>query len=292
MFLKEYKIMLAKDSRIIYKSKDYYYKRLKLLEKEHFIKRVDRFYIKLDFKGLKLIKSMGYDYRNICRRIDYQERIKEISKIATLTLDSCIKFKSSLELKDNTIFTETSRKYIGELEYQNKKYLTYYISNNKCSKYIRQVLNDIQKTINYKNILLFMENTKCINKTNKYFIFGKESTVIVKANKENFEKMRLFENFDTYELINKIFKGKEILLSNWRKADYMIDNKEYILFMPFVDTEKLHRINIFYNNNIQKDIIINILTLKENKAIIDEILTKKTNIIEIDTLIGGINEKI
>ena len=137
-----------------------------------------------------------------------------------------------------------------------------------------------------------MENTKCINKTNKYFIFGKESTVIVKANKENFEKMRLFENFDTYELINKIFKGKEILLSNWRKADYMIDNKEYILFMPFVDTEKLHRINIFYNNNIQKDIIINILTLKENKAIIDEILTKKTNIIEIDTLIGGINEKI
>ena len=104
--------------------------------------------------------------------------------------------------------------------------------------------------------------------------------------------MRLFENFDTYELINKIFKGKEILLSNWRKADYMIDNKEYILFMPFVDTEKLHRINIFYNNNIQKDIIINILTLKENKAIIDEILTKKTNIIEIDTLIGGINEKI
>ena len=98
-FLKKYKIMLASESKRIYKSKDYHFKRLKVLEKEKYIKRVDRYYIRLDIKGTKLMKEMGYEYYRICRRKDYQDRVKEIVKIATLTLDSNISFIPSWELK-------------------------------------------------------------------------------------------------------------------------------------------------------------------------------------------------
>ena len=47
MFLARYKMMLGTDCRRIYKSKDHYRKRLKVLEKEKYIRRINRIYIKL-----------------------------------------------------------------------------------------------------------------------------------------------------------------------------------------------------------------------------------------------------
>ena len=290
MFLKKYKIMFAADSKRIYQSIDYHNKRLKVLEKERYIRRVDRYYIKLDINGIKLMRDIGYDYHNLCRRMDYQDRVKEISKIASLTLDSSMNFIASWELKDKSAFTEAGRKFIGELKYQNKNYLTYYISKNKGTVYIKQIINDIQKAVNYKNILVFMENLKPISKSNKYFIFGKENTLIVNVSKENLDKIRLFQKMDLYEIIKRIYKEKEVLLSNWNKADYMTEDKEYIILMPFLNTEKLHNLNIFYKNNQEIKRKIDILTLKENREKINEILTNRTNIIDIDYLLGGIYE--
>ena len=290
MFLKKYKIMFAADSKRIYQSIDYHNKRLKVLEKERYIRRVDRYYIKLDINGIKLMRDIGYDYHNLCRRMDYQDRVKEISKIASLTLDSSMNFIASWELKDKSAFTEAGRKFIGELKYQNKNYLTYYISKNKGTVYIKQIINDIQKAINYKNILVFIESLKPISKSNKYFIFGKENTLIVNASKENLDKIRLFQKMDLYEIIKRIYKEKEVLLSNWNKADYMTEDKEYIILMPFLNTEKLHNLNIFYKNNQEIKRKIDILTLKENREKINEILTNRTNIIDIDYLLGGIYE--
>ena len=290
MFLKKYKIMFAADSKRIYQSIDYHNIRLKVLEKERYIRRVDRYYIKLDINGIKLMRDIGYDYHNLCRRMDYQDRVKEISKIASLTLDSSMNFIASWELKDKSAFTEAGRKFIGELKYQNKNYLTYYISKNKGTVYIKQIINDIQKAVNYKNILVFMENLKPISKSNKYFIFGKENTLIVNVSKENLDKIRLFQKMDLYEIIKRIYKEKEVLLSNWNKADYMTEDKEYIILMPFLNTEKLHNLNIFYKNNQEIKRKIDILTLKENRGKINEILTNRTNIIDIDYLLGGIYE--
>lgn len=287
-FLKKYKIMLASESKKIYKSKDYHFKRLKVLEKERYIKRVDRYYIRLDIKGTKLMKEMGYEYYRICRRKDYQDRVKEIVKIATLTLDSSIDFIPSWELKNNNIFTDTARKFVGELIYQQKRYIAYYISKGKENIYIRQVINDIQKTVGYNNIIVFMEDIKVLNKSNQYFIFGKDSTLIIKSNKSNLDKMRYFQKIDLYEVIKQLYK-KELLLSNWKKADYMTEDRQYILLMPFIDTEKLHKLNIFYNNNKMSNRKIDIITLKENKGKIEEILTNNANIIELDNLLGGIN---
>lgn len=291
-FLRKYKIMLAADAKRIYQSKGYHYKRLKVLENEKCIKRINRYYIKLDMKGIDTIKEFAYEYNNVCRKQEYQSRLKEIVRIATLTIDSTIQFVPSWELKDNNIFTETSRKFIGELIFQDKKTVAYYIAKEKQRVYISQIINDIQKAVNYKNVILFMENLKFLNKNNYYFISGKESTVIIKVNSKNLERMRQFQELDFYEILTKIYPEKEILLSNWKKADYMTNEKQYIVLMPFIDTDKLHRLNIFHNNNKISNRKIDIVTLSENKEKINEILTKNVNIIELDKFLGGMNGEI
>ena len=282
-------MMLGSDSKMIYKAKDYHRKRLKVLEKEKYIRRVNKYYIKLDDKGTRMVKDFGYDYSFLCRKKEYIDRLNEVARIAALTIDSNIDFVASWNLKDNRIFTQTSRKYLGKLTYQCKDRMVYYISKDKQITYISQIINDIQKLIEYKDIIVFIENIKILN-NDKSFVFGKETTLIINPTIHNLSIMRKLEKIDIYQIVKQIYNDKEILLSNWKKADYMTEDRKYIILMPFIDTEKLHKLNLFYRNNQKINRKIDIITLKENKEIIEDILTNKTNIIEIDNWLGGINE--
>jgi len=286
MFLAKYKMMLSSDCRMIYKTKDYHRKRIKVLEKERYIRRVNGLYIKLDDKGTRLVKQFGYDYSFKCRKKEYIERLKEIARIAALTLNSKIEFIASWNLKDNRIFTQTSRKYLGKLSFQGKESIVYYISKDKQISYISQVVNDIQKIIDYRNVIIFLEDTNKLTDKQR-FIFGKNSTSIINPTSENLSIIRKFEKVDFYKIIKNIYRNKEILLSNWEKADYMTEEKEYILIMPFIDTEKLHRLKVFFRYNQNINIKLDIITLKENEQKIKEILNNKVNTIELDNWIGG-----
>ena len=289
MFLARYKMMLGTDCRRIYKSKDYYRKRLKVLEKEKYIRRINRTYIKLDDKGTRLVKKFGYDYSYNCRKKTYISRLNEIAKVAGLTIDTDINFLASWDIKDKTIFTQMSRKYLGKLSYEGKETIVYYISKEKEIVYISQIINDIQKLINHNNIIIFIENMDIINNKRK-FIFGNESTMIIRPNFYNFSVIRKLTKIDLYEVIKNIYYNKEILLSNWENAQYMIEDEKYIVLMPFLDTEKLHKLTMY--DEFNKNEKIDILTLKENKEKLKEILTNKANIIEIDNWLGGIDESI
>ena len=76
-------------------------------------------------------------------------------------------------------------------------------------------------------------------------------------------------------------------MSNWKRANYMTTDKRYVIIMIFLDTEKIKGLNVFYRNNQKENRKIDIITLKENEEKINEILIKKTNIIEIDNWLGG-----
>lgn len=289
MFLGKYKMMLGSDCKLIYNAKDYHRKRLKVLEKEKYIRRINKFYIKLDDRGTRMVKDFGYDYNFSCRRKEYVDRLNEVARIAALTIDSNIDFIASWNLKDNNVYTQTSRKYLGKLTYQLKDRMVYYISKDKQITYISQIINDIQKLIEYKDIIIFIENIRILN-NDKSFVFGKETTLIINPTIHNLSIMRKLEKIDIYQIVKQIYNDKEILLSNWKKADYMTEDRKYIILMPFIDTEKLHKLNLFYKNNQKINRKIDIITLKENKEIIEDILTNKTNIIETDNWLGGINE--
>lgn len=287
MFLARYKLMYGSDCKMVYNTKDYHRKRLKVLEQEKYIRRVNRLYIKLDVKGTKMVKDFGYDYSFNCRKKEYIDRLNEIAKVAALTINSNIEFVASWDLKDSNIYTQTSRKYLGKIKYQNKESLVYYISKEKQISYISQTINDIQKIMNYKNILIFIENMNIFNGKQR-FVFGKDSTLLINPTKFNLNLLKKLEKVDFYEIVKKIYSNKEILLSNWIKAEYMTNNREYIVVMPFIDTEKLNKLGMFYKNNPNVNRKIDIITLKENKEKICEILTNKVNIIELDNWLGGI----
>ena len=228
----------------------------------------------------------------MCRNKDYQERIKEIIKIATLALEDEIEFIPSWELKESEVYTNFGRKYIGELKYMNRKYITYYISNKNNPLYAKQVVTDIERMFTYKNVMIFLENFNLINKRNGYFVIGDKSVTIINPTEENLNMMQLLKVIDIYDVIQKIYKGKEVLLSNWDKADYVTDDKQYIVSMPFIDTKKLHKLNVAYKDNKEENNKIDILTLKENKKKIKEILNRSTNIIEIDETIEKVKNDV
>ena len=200
-----------------------------------------------------------------------------------------MEFVASWNLKDRNIYTETSRRYIGELIYLGRRRVVYYISKDKATVYISQIINDIHKIIRDKNVIIFMEKLDYL-KSNKNFVFGNESTMIINPTQQNLDNMRKLEKIDVYQVIKTIYGNVEILLSNWKKADYMTEDRKYIVVMPFLDTERLHSLNIFYRNNQNSNRKIDMITLKENKETIEEILTIKTNVIELDNLLGEIYE--
>ena len=279
--------MLGVDCKRIYKSKDYHRKRLKVLEKERYIRRVNKLYIKLDDKGTKLVRKFGYDYSFQCRSKEYMERMREIAKIAGITIDSDIDFIASWNLKESNELTNRGRKYLGKMIYKEKETYIYYIAKDKQIGYITQVINDIQKMTADKNVIIFMENLELLSKNQKY-VFGKESTVVIKYTNRNLQILKELINLEIYETIKKIYDNREILLSNWGKANYMTEDKDYIILMPFIDTEKLHELNVFFNKKANEDKKINIMTLSENTEKIREILIKDVKFIELDNWLGGI----
>ena len=189
-FLGRYKKIKALDCKKIYKSKDYYLKRLKTLERARYIRRENRYYIKIDIEGRKLLNDLGYYNYNICRNKGYQERIKNITKIAMLTLDSDIEFIPSWELKENQIYTDSGRKYIGELKYMQKRHIVYYISYGNELIYAKKIVTDINKMFSYDNVIVFLEDFSLLNKRNKYFMFGKESVEVIISSEENLKMMK------------------------------------------------------------------------------------------------------
>lgn len=99
-FLGRYKQIKSVDCKKIYKSKDYYRKRLKVLEKAGYVKIENTYYIKIDIEGRRLLQDFGYESYNLCRNKDYKDRIKDVAKIAMLGFEDDINFIPSWELKE------------------------------------------------------------------------------------------------------------------------------------------------------------------------------------------------
>lgn len=290
-FIGRYKQIKSVDCKKIYKSKDYYRKRLKVLEKAGYVKRENTYYIKIDIEGRRLLQDFGYESYNLCRNKDYKDRIKDVAKIAMLGFEDDINFIPSWELKENNIYTDLGRKYIGELEILQNKYIVYYISNRNNPLYVRQTLTDINKMFSNDKVIVFLEDFERMNKRNKYFTISGKSIQVINPTDDNLELIKAIKDIDIYDIVKEIYKGKEILLSNWNKADFMTEDKKYIVFMAFIDTGKLHKLNIAYGDNKESKKNIDILTLKGNRSKINEILVKPTNIIEIDRCLDKVRNE-
>lgn len=290
-FLSKYRIMSMKDAKFIYKTDWYYRKRISKLVEREYIKKYKYYYIMLDKRGRKECNLIGKEYIKNKSNISYMDRLMIISNIATITIDSDIKFIPSWKIKNKEVYTETARKFLGEINIRQRTYITYYIDSNKSITYFKQIIFDINKTINYDNLIIFVDDYKIISQMKNYFIFDKKHSYIVKNTNENKEILKKYNDIDFYDLIKRIY-NKPILISNWKYADYIAELNHFIIVMPFIDTTKISQINWFYKENTSTKRKIDFITLKENKDVLKEILTDKCNVIIFpDNLLGGIQDE-
>ena len=286
-FLSKYKMLKVEDGSLIYKTKRYYRQRINNLIAKEYVKR-NKSYIILGKKGRKILEITGTAYIKNKDNASYMERLKYIASIATITIDSNIQFIPSWEIKNKNIFTDTARRYIGKMIVEDKEYLVYFISNKKVDVYIKQLLFDINKAVNYENIIIFVDGLDVINIKYSNLVFGKENTYIILNTNENKQIIKRYNEVNYHEIIENIYQ-KEILISNWEKADYLLENNRYIVNMTFINTEKIEKINWYYKENANTKKKIDIVTLEENKQKIQEMLIdNRCNIITFDkNLLGG-----
>lgn len=295
-FLSKYKLLKVEDASLIYRTKRYYRQRVNRLIKDKYVKKY-KAYIMLDKKGRKALNLTGTAYIKNIQNEKYMDRLKAIARIATITINSKIKFIPSWDIKEKDQYTETARKYVGKIIIDEKEHLVYYIAYKKENVYIKQLLFDINKAINYDEIIIFVENLNVIQEKYANLCLAKENTYIILNTIQNKELLKKYEKIDIHELLEKTYK-QEILISNWEEADYLLQDNTYIVNMIFINTEKIERINWYYRENSNSTRKIEVITIEENAEKLKEILSEQCKIKIIDRdllnreLLGGMNETI
>ena len=272
-FLSKYKMLKVEDATLIYHTKRYYRDRINKLINKGYVKRY-KSYIILDKKGRKILGEVGQGYIKNIKNEAYMERLKAITSIATL------KFEPSWLIKEKNIFTETARRYIGKLIIDHKEYLTYYVSKKKEVVYIKQLLFDINKSFNYENIMIFIEDSGVICPKYSNFSFGKENTIVIVNDDNNKELLKKYPNINWHEVLETMY-NKELLISDWDNADYLLDENKYIIEMLFINKEN--------SNSLKR---VEIITIDENKEKIKEMVgDNRCSVKVIDkNWLGGIFE--
>ena len=282
-FLSKYKIMLVDDTKFIYRSEWYHRTRIKRLIDEGYLKKYKFYYIELDRKGRMHAGLTGKDYIKNKANDVYMDRLKQISKIGTMTIDSNVKFKPSWEMKEKEGYTDTARKYLGELGLGVYRYLVYSIPKKKDIRYIHQLIFDINKVFEYDRIFIFVDSLEKIEEDYQHWNFRKEHTYIIVNSRENRELLKQFDFIDYYELVKQQHgEERQVLFSDWDLADYYLGDNTYFLNMLFLDIERLNQLKWFYQENTETNKKIEILTLKENEEIIKRLAPVNSTIIGID----------
>lgn len=263
-YLARFKLMLANDAKIFYGS-SYYQKRLQELKNANYITRCYKSYIKLNPASIRFLEKQGIECQIPCRNREYIERLETISKIGISLFNTDLNFKISWELKGES-YTDWSRRFIGEIELRNEKYLIYYAKQD--AKYARQLQFDINKDLSYQNVLILADDLNVIDAKNQFIFPNKASCIFLL--KKRIDTLKIFDKLNIEKTIKNIFK-KETKTSDFNTADYKVEDKN-IVFMPYIDTHGIAALNNFYSLGMT-DSKIEILSYKENFTTIIRLLS-------------------
>ena len=279
-FLAKFKLMLATDAIQFYGT-SYFQKRLQELKNSNYIKRFHKLYIKLTSAGLRYLISKNIECYQPCKNKKSIDRLVIVSKIGLELEKSNIPYKLSWEMKGN-IYTNWSRRFIAKIELRGEKYLVYYAKSDK--RYIRQLQFDINKDINYQNVIVFTDDVNIISKTTSFIFSNKTSNLIIKTDRIN--TLSKFNKIDIKKEIEILYKNN-VEESDFSIADYKVANKN-IIFMPYIDTIKIEALNNYYSLGFIDD-KVEIVSFKENlkiiKNLIDKSLINKCSYKEIEEYI-------
>ena len=182
IFLGKYKIISLDNARYIYETKTYQEKRIVLLTKHNYVRRLKHKYITLGSKGKEYLNENGFEVRSHCRNENNIERLNVISDIASCFIQDNLDFTPSWNMKKEDEPTTYSRRYIGNLDYNEENFLVYAIYEGKDDKYVKSIYYDIRKENGYANAMIFTNNIEKIVLHEKGFYFGNKYTILIPYN--------------------------------------------------------------------------------------------------------------
>ena len=254
-FIGLYQYISSKDIQYFFND-TYYPKRISRLIKNKILRRYKK-YLVLAKNGYTYLNLINQETTPLSYQKKYTDRLKFISHlVAMYHKNKYISFTPSFKIKNKTVFTESSRKYIGVLNIFGTNYLTYHISNEHTQKYINSVIYDLQKETHYKNVILLVNNIKRLNLRD--FSFGFNSVIICEDNDKTLENLQYIQQINWSKIITE-FYNKDVHISEYNFCNYTNNKEKFITTFYYVDTEKINRIDNFLRNNPNKqaDIICN-----------------------------------
>lgn len=261
-FIAKYQYLKVTDSKYFFQSSRYYRERIRRLIEKKYLRKSKNNLVLAEI-GIEYCMLSNFEYNKRNRNERYLPRLLYLSHLAACYHNSnTIKFTPSFELKDKKCFTITSRRYIGILNINGIEYLTYFITEDHDRKYIKSVIYDIQKEMNYKNIIVLANDISRINIDE--FTFGTNQVLLIEDTLENMEKLKYLNSVDWNKILEENYKNK-VFLSEYNFCDYTDYKSKYISTFYFLDTEKINRIKYFLreNKNRNTDIICHIELKKE-----------------------------
>lgn len=272
IFLGKYKIISLDNARYIYETKTYQEKRIVILAKHDYVRRLKHRYITLGSKGKEYLLENGFEVRNHCRNENNMERLNVISDIASCLIQDNLTFTPSWNMKKEDEPTTYSRRYIGNLDYNEENFLVYVVYEGKDDKYIKSIYYDIKKENGYANVMIFTNNIEKIVLHEKGFYFGNQYTILIPY--DEYGKFLMRNNYAIrHSIYLRIKEMYDVELSDIRLADLKVDDDNYIVIMPLINMEILARLHYYFNENDNyKNIYI--FGLEEYESIIKQYLPK------------------
>lgn len=262
-YLAKFKIIKRTDAELVYGIK-YPKRRINKLIRNKWIKSYDRYYLKLTKVGVKnLFEKYNIKVYVPCRNKKYLERIKIISMISAIFYNSKIEFYPSWEVKGNG-YTTWQRKFIGEMKYQNKIYLVYFVKNDNFN--FRMTILDANKDYLYDNIILFLEDYSIIKDQDVLMFPNKDEKLIISI--DNIDKLIKTLELNKTEIINQIYSN--IYNSYYSFCECKTNNRN-IVFMPIINIDLINSMN----SDIDK---YEIITYKENIDIIKKLIREENDV--------------
>lgn len=252
-FIARYQYLNVNDAKYFFKSKSYYQKRISNLVAKGILRRT-KLNLVLGKIGIEYAKMFNLKYSKMNRNVKYLPRLLYLSNFGAFFYNSnTIKFTPSFEIKNKQIFTTIARRFIGILDINGIEYLTYHISEENDNRYLANILYDVQKEKEYKNIIILIDNMKRVNIND--FSFGMNHVLVLEDTQENREKLKYLHSIRWSKIINDLYKNK-VYLSEYNFCDYTDSKSKYVATFYFIDTEKINRIKFFLRENKNRNIDI------------------------------------
>ena len=275
-FIGKYQYIYGKDLQYFYPV-TYYQKRVQKLVEANVLRRCGR-YLALSINGREYLKAENKPFiSRVEYRKDYAKRVKFISHLAAIfNNNESVEFIPSTKIKDKSIYTEKSRRFVGVLKISGIEYLTYHISKEYTKKHITAIFFDIQKERDYKNILILVNDYSKIDLLE--YAFGLNSVIICKDKDEDLKELEKQHKIDWYDVLYNIFNSNAYL-SPYDYCDFIINGNIFISVFYKIDTEKINRINLFSENN--KGRLIQVICNEDIQEELKKLLIN-TKIIPVD----------